>query len=343
VSPRVHLTPTLALALALIGCAPAPLPPMLPAPSTTASVTPPDLRWRAVRMPQLGASLEFPGVPVESSMTLPKPQEDWVARNVEITSGDATHRVAFSFSRLDAATVDRRDDEAVLDRMPSTLKSVDTRDPLFVGGFRGIAFQGHSADGAEVVQRMVIAGRSLFMLRVDAPAGAMPLADAKRFLDSFRLDLAWIVVPLPELRCTVALPDAVIALRPTATPRSATTQTRAFYLGGTGEIGYYVAATPIAAAVLREKTPDQILDETTQVIAHFDGGHLEATAAITVDGFKGHDVIATTGTPAKAVHSRVFVADQTLYQVAVSAKTTALVSDEGALRFLGSLRLNQGI
>jgi hypothetical protein len=308
-----------------------------------AAAPPADLRWRAVRMPQIGASLELPGVPVESTMYLPKPQSDWLVRNVEIAADEANHHVHFAFSRLDVATADRRDDQAVLDRVPSALKSVDTRDPLTVGGFHGISFQGTSDDGHAIIEHVVIAGRSLFILEVDSPPGAMPVADARRFLDSFRLDLAWSVVPMPDIRCTVALPDAVLALRSKDEPGSAAMRTHNFYLGGTGEIVYYVAASHIDASVLAEKTPAQLLDATAQAIGQLDGGKLHGTTPISLDGLDGRDVRGSMKSPEKEVHTRMFIVGQTLYQVGIAAKTAELVTDEGARRFLGSLRIDRGL
>lgn len=342
-SRLVHLASALAAALSLAACAAGPPPASPSAPVLAPPAPPVDLRWRAVRLPQLGATLELPGVPVEQSMYLAKPRSDWLLRTAMIAADEANHHVQFTFSRLDTVTPDRNDDETALNNMPSTLKSVDSRDPLRVGGFRGIAFKGTSKEGHAVSERVVIAGKSLFILHVDAPAGELPVADATRFFDSFRLDLPFQLVSVPDLNCTVALPDAVLPITIPTLPGQGETRMHGYYLGGVGEVVYYVAMTPIAASVRAAKTPDQLLDDAAQALGHTEGNVIHAITPITLDDTRGRDVLCATSAPVKEMHFRVFVAGDRLYQVAIGAKPTEIASDESALRFLSSLRFNQGL
>src|SRR6185295_11173949 len=138
-------------------------------------------------------------------------------------------------------------------------------------GFRGIEVSGTDAKGRAMQERLVALGDGLLIAGISAAPGQLDAGLARRFLDGCRFEIPWRVFPFAEDGFTVSVPANVIELDQSAMKLDADTHGRAFVLGGTEELTYFIAASPINWEAQPNADRDALLDRVVEALTE-DGG-----------------------------------------------------------------------
>lgn len=330
-----------ALAGLLSSCAvaPAPLAPQAPQAAPAAA----DRRWRVVRAPALGFSVELPGEPKEWRRIEPqKTGAPHVTQGLTVESGEGAP--AYRVIRFDRpGELDRNDDATILKsqrlffREKMTQVDVDREESW--SGFHGLVVEGTLKAGGAFASRFFVVGRATYLVAFEGPSVARSRADLDRVLGSFTLLPAPRIHVIEEARCTVAVPD--LALEITTRPGGAGTSlvVHAFYLGGEDELTYAVTTSPIPSEKLAQSSPDEIVQAAALGLGSVEGAQIEKLRAISVDGTPGREVTARVANAVPWVRARLFVIDGALYQVTVHAKRIEPLTGPETTRFLDSFRV----
>jgi hypothetical protein len=333
----------IALAALASGCAAEPAPVVTATPPPRAPAND-DARWRLVRAPALGITVEMPGEPLERREVSEKKEGTFVEQAVWVTLGEK--KPTFLVERFDLPGDDRPEDAKFFqnyrETMSKRLASFEVDREETVAGFAAMRMHGKEKDGDELIHRIVIVGRSVYSLTVQGPAGTLPRADAERFLASFTLALPWRVRVIEEARCTVAAPDAALSVtvRPGEKPGSNLSM-QGYYLGGETGVMYAVMHSPVAAERLKSESVEDILQVAATGFGRAEGAQIDKLKPIVHDGRVGREVVVRLAGKMPFARTWLFLVGDQLFQVAVYAKAQEAIGDAGAQRFLESFRAGQ--
>ncbi|MFO0757969.1 MAG: hypothetical protein U0359_15845 [Byssovorax sp.] len=317
----------------LAACAPATRPPAAPA----APAAPPDMRWHRVISAVLGASFELPGVPEEHYQKTKRA----VFYKFLLASRDKAGPT-YQVGRLDMDIHDRAADAVALQNVAKgeakRLGSVTREDARWINGYHAMEIDGTTKEGLLTRIRFMLVGRSLYSLEVDAEPGHLDADDAERFFGSFQPAIPFRVHPIPELRCTVAVPASAMEMTPELPQPVPGMIMRYFHLGGDAERGYAIGSVELEPALLARATTEQLLASIVKGIAG-QGAIQGRPVSIAFEGESGVEILFRPSKDEETpIRVQIFILGNRLYELITSGKRADVLDDALARRFFSSFR-----
>jgi hypothetical protein len=326
----------IALAMQLGACAaPAP-PPVIAAPAPPVAI---DRRWHAVSALTLGASVELPGAPKEWHNIDAKPTGSMISQGLVLGDKDKAEP-SYSLFRIDMPMKERAEDQAILRSYAKgeakRMRTIEREEPLVVGGFRGLRIEGINSEGQSSASRVILVGRSFYVIGVEAPKERWNAEDAERYFSSFRLTLPWHVHELPEARCTIAVPDSALVSTPALDAGDVEVKLYLFHLGGEGALSYALAHSQ--AIPQGPSGPSDSIFDTVVANLEAKGNKVDKVTRISFEGANARELRVHGKDTGTLLRVRLLATGDRFYQLMIESKLPELLDDAAAQRFFGSFR-----
>jgi hypothetical protein len=301
------------------GCA-APPPPAPPQPPRV-------VQWRVVRAPVDGFSVSMPLDVQEVASSTDTGSGTATTHGFETTTGPMKLRA------VRTSVPGRLGEDAVLERVRALVdRSAGERDAP-VQGYPGRVIEGVRGNRL-VLARVVVVGRYVYVLSVEALQDTLDRDAARTFLDSLRIEPSFRVAPSREGRCTVAVPWAAATL-----PLSdegfqdaffAGYQGHRYVLGGDADLAYVAASRRLPPG---QASADQLLAEVVATLGRSVSLAVQQSAPLRLGALQGVE--------ARYDGRRVqlFTNGTRLWMFAVMSRDRARLDDDDARRFFASLRV----